>query len=63
MISFDSNGVSSVTRVSDKRQLAVFHLEPVLLDRIITGDGEDRLFVPTEEMPVDCAGVIAGGRP
>ncbi|MCT7944466.1 penicillin-binding protein 1B [Shewanella septentrionalis] len=51
MISFDSNGVSSVTRVSDKRQLAVFHLEPVLLDRIITGDGEDRLFVPTEEMP------------
>ncbi|KZK71524.1 MULTISPECIES: penicillin-binding protein 1B [Shewanella] len=51
MISFDSNGVSSVSRVSDKRQLAVFHLEPVLLDRIITGDGEDRLFVPTEEMP------------
>ena len=51
MISFDGNGVSSVTRVSDKRQLAVFHLEPVLLDRIITGDGEDRLFVPTEEMP------------
>ena len=51
MISFDSNGISSVTRVSDKRQLAVFHLEPVLLDRIITGDGEDRLFVPTEEMP------------
>ncbi|MGI2169564.1 penicillin-binding protein 1B [Shewanella sp. MF05960] len=51
MISFDSNGVSSVKRMSDKRELAVFHLEPVLLDRIIAGDGEDRLFVRTPEMP------------
>ncbi|ABI73106.1 penicillin-binding protein 1B [Shewanella frigidimarina] len=51
MISFDSEGVSSVKRMSDKRELAVFHLEPVLLDRIITGDGEDRLFVRTPEMP------------
>lgn len=51
MISFDSDGVSSVARMEDKRQLAVFHLEPVLLDRIIAGDGEDRLFVPTDEMP------------
>ncbi|MGB6136644.1 MAG: penicillin-binding protein 1B [Shewanella sp.] len=51
MISFDSNGVSSVKRMSDKRELAVFHLEPVLLDRIIAGDGEDRLFVPTPEIP------------
>ena len=51
MIAFDSQGVSTVSRASDKRQLAVFHLEPVLLDRIIAGDGEDRLFVPTPEMP------------
>lgn len=51
MISFDSNGVSAVARMEDKRQLAVFHLEPVLLDRIIASDGEDRLFVPTDEMP------------
>lgn len=51
MITFDSQGVRSVVRESDKRQLAVFHLEPVLLDRIITGDGEDRLFVPTDKMP------------
>ncbi|MBB1437202.1 penicillin-binding protein 1B [Shewanella sp. SG41-4] len=51
MISFDSEGVSSVKRMSDKRELAVFHLEPVLLDRIIAGDGEDRLFVRTPEMP------------
>ncbi|MDP5145651.1 penicillin-binding protein 1B [Shewanella sp. ULN5] len=51
MISFDSLGVNSVKRMSDKRELAVFHLEPVLLDRIIAGDGEDRLFVPTTEMP------------
>lgn len=51
MISFDSDGVSSVKRMSDKRELAVFHLEPVLLDRIIAGDGEDRLFVRTPEMP------------
>lgn len=51
LISFDSDGVSSVARVEDKRQLAVFHLEPLLLDRIIAGDGEDRLFIPTDEMP------------
>ncbi|GGB52544.1 penicillin-binding protein 1B [Shewanella inventionis] len=51
MISFDADGVSSVKRMSDMRELAVFHLEPVLLDRIIAGDGEDRLFVPTPEMP------------
>jgi penicillin-binding protein 1B len=51
MISFDSEGVSSVNRMSDKRELAVFHLEPVLLDRIIAGNGEDRLFVPASEMP------------
>lgn len=51
MISFDGQGVSSVRRMSDKRELAVFHLEPVLLDRMITGDGEDRIFVETEAMP------------
>ncbi|MGS0676293.1 penicillin-binding protein 1B [Shewanella sp. 0m-4] len=51
MITFDSNGVGSVARNSDQRQLAVFHLEPVLLDRIITGDGEDRLFVATDKIP------------
>ncbi|MCL1074289.1 penicillin-binding protein 1B [Shewanella dokdonensis] len=51
MVSFDSNGVAAVDRLSDRRQLAVFHLEPVLLDRIVTGDGEDRLFVPTKEIP------------
>lgn len=51
MITFDSEGVSAIARMEDKRQLAVFHLEPVLLDRMITGDGEDRLFVSTEEMP------------
>ncbi|WOT05655.1 penicillin-binding protein 1B [Shewanella youngdeokensis] len=51
MITFDSNGVSSVARHNDRRQLAVFHLEPVLLDRIITGNGEDRLFVDTDKMP------------
>ncbi|MEI6860509.1 MAG: penicillin-binding protein 1B [Shewanella sp.] len=51
MISFDSRGVSSVSRSQDDRQLAVFHLEPVLLDRIITADGEDRLFVKTDKIP------------
>ncbi|GIU17646.1 penicillin-binding protein 1B [Shewanella colwelliana] len=51
MITFDALGVESVARHDDKRQMAVFHLEPVLLDRMITGDGEDRLFVPTEKMP------------
>ncbi len=53
MISFDDQGVDSIARVSDKRQLAVFHLEPVLLDRIIASDGEDRLFVPTTQMPAE----------
>lgn len=51
MISFDSQGVSQVERLSDMRQLAVFHLEPVLLDRIMTGDAEDRVFVATEDLP------------
>jgi penicillin-binding protein 1B len=51
MISFDSQGVNSVRRMSDKRELAVFHLEPVLLDRIIAGDDEDRIFVNTQAMP------------
>ncbi|WP_394147384.1 penicillin-binding protein 1B [Shewanella atlantica] len=51
MISFDSQGVSSVARNKDGRQLAVFHLEPVLLDRILTTDGEDRLFVPAHKIP------------
>ncbi|QFU21377.1 penicillin-binding protein 1B [Shewanella eurypsychrophilus] len=51
MIAFDSQGVSSVTRSLDRRQLAVFHLEPVLLDRIITGDAEDRVFVNADKMP------------
>ncbi|MCG9745286.1 penicillin-binding protein 1B [Shewanella sp. Isolate8] len=51
MITFDSQGVASVSRNSDHRELAVFHLEPVLLDRMITGDGEDRLFVATDKIP------------
>lgn len=51
MITFDSQGVESVARQSDQRQMAVFHLEPVLLDRMITGDGEDRLFVQTDKIP------------
>jgi penicillin-binding protein 1B len=51
MISFDSYGINSVRRMTDKRELAVFHLEPVLLDRIIAGDGEDRVFVNTQAMP------------
>lgn len=51
MISFDAQGVQSVSRSQDQRQLAVFHLEPVLLDRIITGDAEDRVFVDAQKMP------------
>ena len=51
MITFDSQGVSAISRSQDHRQLAVFHLEPVLLDRIITGDGEDRVFVKADKMP------------
>ncbi len=51
MITFDSQGVSRVQRMPDMRQLAVFHLEPVLLDRIMTGEGEDRIFVATQALP------------
>lgn len=51
LISFDAQGVNKVQRVSDLRELAVFHLEPVLLDRMIAGSDEDRLFVKTEAMP------------
>ncbi|AZQ11943.1 penicillin-binding protein 1B [Shewanella khirikhana] len=51
MISFDTLGVENVARHTDKRELAVFHLEPVLLDRIIASDGEDRLFVARKEVP------------
>ncbi|MCL2912528.1 penicillin-binding protein 1B [Shewanella corallii] len=51
MVEFDHQGVSRVWRISDNRELAVVHMEPVLLDRIIATDGEDRLFVPTAEMP------------
>ncbi|NKF49548.1 penicillin-binding protein 1B [Shewanella sp. WXL01] len=51
MISFDEQGIDSVKRMSDKRELAVFHLEPVLLDRMIATGDEDRLFVSTINMP------------
>ncbi|WP_394130444.1 penicillin-binding protein 1B [Shewanella maritima] len=51
MISFDQQGVDSVQRLPDNREMAVFHLEPVLLDRMITTGDEDRLFVKTEHMP------------
>ena len=51
MIRFDSQGVDSVRRLPDNRELAVFHLEPMLLDRIIATDGVDRLFVPMSEIP------------
>ncbi|MGB0893734.1 MAG: penicillin-binding protein 1B [Parashewanella sp.] len=50
MLYFDSRGVNKVQR-PDGRQLAVFYLEPILLDRIITNDGQDRLFVPTNKIP------------
>ncbi|MBR9727731.1 penicillin-binding protein 1B [Shewanella intestini] len=51
MITFDDLGVSSVKRMSDKRELAVFHLEPVLLDRMVTTGDEDRLFVAQKNIP------------
>lgn len=51
LITFDSQGIDSVKRLPDNRELAVFHLEPMLLDRIIPNDGVDRLFVPTSNIP------------
>ncbi len=50
MIYFDERGVAKVTR-PDGRRMGVFYLEPILLDRIITNDGQDRIFVPADKMP------------
>ncbi|RLV59224.1 penicillin-binding protein 1B [Parashewanella curva] len=50
MVTFNQQGVQSVLR-PDQRQLAIFYLEPILLDRIITSDGQDRLFVPADKIP------------
>ncbi|WP_095497297.1 penicillin-binding protein 1B [Paraferrimonas haliotis] len=51
LISFDARGVAEVQRLSDNRQLAIAYLEPVLLDRMVTQDREDRVFVPRERIP------------
>ena len=50
MIDFDDQGVAKVSR-PDGRQMGIFYLEPILLDRIITNDGQDRIFVATDNMP------------
>ena len=51
MIEFDNHGVVQIKRHNDGRELALFNLEPMLLDRIITGDGEDRIFVASKAVP------------
>ncbi|RYV00632.1 penicillin-binding protein 1B [Shewanella sp. OPT22] len=50
VVYFDEQGVNKVVR-PDGRQMGIFYLEPILLDRIITTDGQDRIFVPTNDMP------------
>ncbi|GLP95623.1 penicillin-binding protein 1B [Paraferrimonas sedimenticola] len=51
MLHFDSFGVSQVQRHSDGRNLAVAYIEPVLLDRMVTQDREDRVFVSGSQIP------------
>ncbi|TKB51493.1 penicillin-binding protein 1B [Ferrimonas sediminicola] len=51
MITFSNNRVSRLQRSSDGRDLGFVHLEALLLDRIVAGDREDRLFIPREQIP------------
>ncbi|MBY6017922.1 penicillin-binding protein 1B [Halomonas denitrificans] len=51
MVHFSENRVTRLVRSSDNRDLGFLQLEPLLLDRIITGNTEDRLFVPREGIP------------
>ncbi|MBY6188338.1 penicillin-binding protein 1B [Marinobacter hydrocarbonoclasticus] len=51
MVHFNENRVTRLVRSSDGRDLGFLQLEPLLLDRIITGNTEDRLFVPREGIP------------
>ncbi|GAA4895194.1 penicillin-binding protein 1B [Ferrimonas pelagia] len=51
MVHFERNRVNRVVRSNDGRDLGFLQLEPLLLDRILTGETEDRLFVPRTEIP------------
>ncbi|SHI22788.1 penicillin-binding protein 1B [Ferrimonas marina] len=51
MIHFEQNRVARLTRTQDDRPLGFVQLEPLLLDRILVGETEDRLFVPRQEIP------------
>ncbi|MBY5921554.1 penicillin-binding protein 1B [Ferrimonas balearica] len=51
MVHFNENRVTRLIRSSDGRDMGFLQLEPLLLDRIITGNTEDRLFVPREGIP------------
>ncbi|WP_298444058.1 penicillin-binding protein 1B [uncultured Ferrimonas sp.] len=51
MVHFEENRIARVQRSSDGRDLGFMQLEPLLLDRILTGEREDRLFVPRAEIP------------
>ncbi|WP_028114486.1 penicillin-binding protein 1B [Ferrimonas kyonanensis] len=50
-ITFSDNRVTRLQRSSDGRDLGFVHLEALLMDRIVAGDREDRLFVPRERIP------------
>ncbi|WP_028110997.1 penicillin-binding protein 1B [Ferrimonas futtsuensis] len=51
MIRFSDNRITRLQRSSDGRDLGFVHLEALLLDRIVAGDREDRLFIPREQIP------------
>ncbi|QIZ77675.1 penicillin-binding protein 1B [Ferrimonas lipolytica] len=51
MVHFEDNRIAQVQRSKDGRDLGFLQLEPLLLDRILTGEREDRLFVPRIEIP------------
>ncbi len=51
LVSFVDNRVSKVQRSQDGRELGYLQLEPLLLDRLLTGEREDRIFVAASEIP------------
>ena len=51
MIEFKDQQVKRLYRVRDGREYALFQIEPELLDRLLTSDAEDRIFVTYQEIP------------
>ncbi|WP_084631512.1 penicillin-binding protein 1B [Ferrimonas senticii] len=51
LVHFEDNRVARISRSEDGRELGFVQLEPLLLDRILSGEREDRVFVPRTDIP------------